>query len=420
MNKLIVLTLLLGLKSVVFSQTDTAITNHIYDPNIQTVQLYLATGTFSEQQNPATRYIQQETPLVLEFDELIVDYSDFNVKIIHCNADWKGSGFQEVFYMEDFNEFYIRDIQPGFNTRVQYNHYRFEVPKVKVSGNYILMVYRNENEEDIVLTQRFMVYEEWVNVIPKLDLPASGARETQQINFSVNYSNAEIFNPAQQVKVVIRQNNRWDNAKFDVKPTFINENRKQLDYIRMGTDNKFDGGNEFRAFDARSVLTTGLNVFKIYDLDSMFMLKLRPEEPRGANAYLTYNDINGGYIIEHYEYNDPQQGDYVLVNFRIEMPQLLGDIYVFGDLSNWELQERFKMYYDQSAHSYEAFIQLKQGYYNYKFMAVKNDGSLYEHLIEGNHFETENLYEILFYYNPPGQLNDLLVGHALFNMNAKN
>lgn len=421
MNKLTYIPLFLILIiNCSIAQTDTAITNHIYDPLIRTVQVYLNTDSYSDQLNPPTRYISQSTPLVLEFDELYDDYSDFSVKILHCNADWKQSSLMDIYYLEDFNEFYIRKMTPGFNTKIQYTHYYFEVPNVKLSGNYILMVYRGEDEEDIVFTRRYMVYEELVNITPLLSQTQSGGLDEQQINFTVNYEGTDLYNPAEQVKVVIRQNNRWDNAKFDVKPTFINEVKQELDFIRLGTDNRFDGGNEFRVFDARSIRTTGQNVFKISDLDSMFFLKLRPDEPKTADGYLTYNDINGSYMIEQYEYDDPLQSDYVLVNFILEMPRVLGKIYVYGELTNWQMNETNKMYYNDKYNRYEAIIQLKQGYYNYKYIAVKNDGSLYEHLIEGNHYDTENMYEILFYYNPPGQVYDLLLGQAVFHVNAKN
>lgn len=398
-------------------QQDKVIQDSIYDPNIHTVQVYLKNESFAEQQNQAIRYITQDIPFVLEFDELINDYSDFTVKLIHCNADWTKSQLHDMLFMEDYNEFYIRDMEPGFNTLVQYTHYRFNVPKVKLSGNYVLAVYRNGNEEDLVFTKRFMVFEEKVYITPKTNIPVSGKLNQQQVNFTVNYPEMNLINPLQQVNVVIRQNNRWDNAKFNVQPTFINEGTKEIEYIRLGADNKFDGGNEFRAFDARSVLTTGLNIYSVQDIDSMFLLQMRTQEPRGYQSYLTFQDINGGYIIDQYEYEDATQSDYVLVNFKLEMPEVQGKIYVFGALSNWKINERFQMYYNHKKGKYEALVLLKQGYYNYKFIAVKNDGSLYEHLIEGNHFQTENMYEVLFYYNPPGQIYDLLIGQALFNIN---
>ncbi len=44
----------------------------------------------------------------------------------------------------------------------------------------------------------------------------------------------------------------------------------------------------------------------------------------------------------------------------------------------------------------------KQGYYDYKYVFLRNDGILDEGFISGNFVSTENDYTVLIYYLPPG------------------
>ncbi len=93
-------------------------------------------------------------------------------------------------------------------------HYWFDLPRVKLPGNYVLMVYREGNQEDLVLTKRFMIFDNRVTLSSGNSQLVSGrvAEINQQLNFVVNYKNLEVVNPSENITVVIRQNQRWDNV----------------------------------------------------------------------------------------------------------------------------------------------------------------------------------------------------------------
>src|SRR5690606_20367474 len=104
-----------------------------------------------------------------------------------------------------------------------------------------------------ILTRRFMVYHNQVNVGATV-VPSAKTQErktTQQINFNVNYSDRELIDPMNNVKVVVRQNQRWDNAISGLKPTFIRVDRSLLEYQSFDGSNTFSAGNEFRFVDLR-------------------------------------------------------------------------------------------------------------------------------------------------------------------------
>jgi hypothetical protein len=106
--------------------------------------------------------------LKLEFDCLNPAVQNFRVKIFHCNADWQPSTLNEIEYLSEYNDIPIYDYYNSFATKIQYNHFSLVLPKVRVSGNFIVMVYKNRNEKDIVLSRRFQVYDSRVSVGGKI------------------------------------------------------------------------------------------------------------------------------------------------------------------------------------------------------------------------------------------------------------
>ena len=58
---------------------------------------------------------------------------------------------------------------------------------------------------------------------------------------------------------------------------------------------------------------------------------------------------------------------------------------------------------------------LKQGYYDYTYMAVDKDNPAVRNELDGNYYETENLYTILVYYKSFTDRSDQLIGVATFD-----
>jgi hypothetical protein len=77
------------------------------------------------------------------------------------------------------------------------------------------------------------------------------------------------------------------------------------------------------------------------------------------------------------------------------------------------------MKYNRAKHAYEAEIPLKQGAYNYRYVARQagSDAVPTAALIEGNFYETSNEYPVSVYFAPPGSRGDRLVGAATMTAN---
>jgi hypothetical protein len=386
--------------------------NRIYEENIKTVRLYPVQDSYDEVIQPASIPIQSTRNLILEFDQLYGDFQSYYARLIHCDANWEKSRLNNNDFLSEFNDFPITDYQYSFGTRIPYVHYEWIVPHVKRTGNYVIKVYRQGNEADLILTRRFMVYDNKVQIDALVGM-SDGIIErdfNQQLNFSIRYPDLTVMNPLEEFNVVIRQNKRWDNALDQLPPTSLKEDLSTIEYRYFNLENNFQGGNEFRYFDLRSINVLGQNIASLDRKENRvdaFILKDELNLHRGQG---TFQDINGEYVIDNLE-TDPANitSDYVFVHFFLESTPRSEAIFVSGALSNWQNTDDNLMTYDSQLKGYTNTMLLKQGWYNYMYYMPEATDPYH---FEGSYFETENLYEIFVYYRPIGALADQLVGYS--------
>ena len=340
------------------------------------------------------------------------DFQSYYARLIHCNSDWQKSRLNDSEFLVPFNEFPVTDYQYSFGTRSPYVHYQWIVPHVKKTGNYVLKVYRQGNESDLILTRRFMVYDNRVQIGATVGL-SEGIMErdiNQQLNFAIRYPDLELRNPLEEIQVVIRQNKRWDNALTNLPPTSLKEDLKTIEYNYFNFENNFLGGNEFRMFDLRSINVLGQNVASIDRKESRVDAFVMKDELNIHRGQGTFQDINGEYVIGNLE-TDPANitSDYVFVHFFLESPPRDHAVFIFGALSDWSFNDDYLMTYDNQLNGYTKSVLLKQGWYNYIYYMPEAENP---YLFEGSYFQTENLYEIFVYYRPIGALADQLVGYS--------
>ncbi|WP_075350880.1 type IX secretion system plug protein [Algoriphagus marinus] len=411
--------LLLGIQFNAFSQLE----DKIYTDHIQSVRLFPLGATTESQLSSPVAPLSGSRPLVLLFDDLAYDAEQYSAKLIHCDADWQKSQLRDNDFLITFNEFNIQDYEYSISTRIPYIHYRFELPRVTKSGNYILKVYRGRDESNVILTKRFMIYEELFTVGSAIVPPSQtqDRRGAQQINVVLNYSKGEVMDPMSQIKVVLRQNQRWDNSKYLVKPTFMNESSKILRYELFDGQNEFDASNEFRFVDLRFIRATGLNIADVRVETDVIYADAVINTPRQNSVYSQYLDLNGQYLVFTNDRpgGDPEiESEYMLVTFRFSIPETSSQIYLLGSFTQWGKSPEAKMKWDPKLKVYQTTLLLKQGWYDYQF-AVSDNGKFETKQFEGSHFETENEYETLIYFRNLGSRYDQLVGYINLNPNKR-
>ena len=390
----------------------------VFSETIKTVRLYKADW---ETSYPIGR-IEDEMPLELTFDELSKTARNYSYTIVHCDADWRQSRLIPSDYMDGFTVNQIRDYKYSFNTLIPYVHYRISIPNedvlLKVSGNFVVLVFEDSKDDRPILCKRFCITESMVAV----SAVAIRARQTalqdewQQIDFTVNTANYPVENAYQDVKVTIIQNGQWHTALTGIRPLFVRQN--ELDY-RQEKANLFRAGNEFRPLDTKSTRFTSTRMTAIEFKQPTYHFYPYADESRNAGRYLFYEDFNGKYAIQSEKTNQPNiEADYVYVHFTLRSPQPLdnGQVYVAGAFCNDACTPENLMTYNAGNGHYEATILLKQGYYNYKyvFLPFKNP-AIDDTKLEGSFNDTENDYIICVYHRGRSSRYDRLVGVSVVN-----
>lgn len=376
-----------------------------------------------ELSNPVLE-VHEDQKLIFKFDELAADVKDYYYTIIHCDADWKESFIPQTDYIEGFIDNPVDDYALSYNTTFDYVNYRIELPsenvKFKVSGNYALVIYEDEDKEKVVLTQRFNIYENAVNIEGTVRRATHDAfkGEHHEVDFTVHHPTMPILNPREEVKVVIMQNNRWDNAIRNLKPLYIRDKELIYDYNR---ENVFKAGNEFRYFDIRTNRLNGENVYATDFHRPYFHKTLMNDEVRANKKFFSYEEMNGKYSVES---QDPEirdfstECDYTFVHFSLPLESILlgGSINVFGALTGWNANKSNEMTWNFETGRYELTLLLKQGYYNFQYVYVPRGSLVADHTnIEGSFWETENDYQIFVYYRDLAGRFDRLVGYRQLN-----
>lgn len=390
-----------------------------YETRIKTVRLFPTNISSGSPFQPAV------TPLgvwnlLLVFDDLSTQRDNYYARIIHCNQDWTKSVLSDLDYMPEYNEFPINTFEFSLDTHQPYVQYRFPLPAVKLPGNYVVMVYRNSDRSDIILTRRFMVYDQRVTLMREGNLlgASHAANVNQQLNFTINYKNIQLINPLESVNVTIRQNQRWDNTMRNIKPSFLREDIHELDYRFFDVENIFKGGNEFRFFDLRSLNYPGRNVATVDKTQMPFQVYIQPDKSRNGLAYAIYEDMNGGFTTDNYDVRNAVAGNYTNVHFSLYSPEpIAGEVYLSGAFTNWSFNPEHKMSYDAVRKEYRGTAFLKQGWYDYQY--VVKSPTLPTHYFEGSFFETENDYEIFVYYRAFQPQADLLIGYTRIASNPR-
>ena len=388
-----------------------------YKESVRTVLLY-ADG--NQNKDPLIPLDQLKQRLTLSFDLLGTEGDVLNYTFIHCTNDWFPSDIQRYNYATGYDYGRIDDFEFSRNTLVDYVHYQLQFPEADmmpvVSGNYLLIVY-GDNPSDLYFTRRFMVLDEKASInatVPRYCDDLSLSDTHQQLNIKVNMPSIMGGNIQQYSNLTIRQNGRWDNASMGMKPSFV-----YPDYISYEHDpmTVFEAANQYRRLNFSNFYFQSENIARISQTDDYYVIDYAVCESRARKPYVTYDDIHG----EKYVYiaNEGREtnteADYAWVNLFLLWPAPLTheDMYVMGAANSWQFDERNQMRYDYELHGYLCQLLLKQGYYNFLFVTADRDtGLVSTELTEGNHWDTENLYKIYFYYYNATKGYDELIGYT--------
>lgn len=376
--------------------------------SISTVQISSSADSLS---TPAV-VLGAEDFITLQFDEFDADIRTLYYTLRHCNIDWQPSDLLDIEFYDGFNKVYDADQNMlSFNTTTDYTHYTLSIATqpIKVSGNYIVTVYSSDDDTEL-LRRPFFVYEPIVGIKSRVTRQQKHDLANQSLSLSVIHQQIHTNNAAIEFRIAAWQNCRPDTWVTLDQPTFVRQNEIVFDDAVS-----FEAGNEYRWADNRNLKYNGINVKHIDFFDPLYHITLYAD--KRDIGYSFHEDFNGRRYIEARDiYRHTSYGaDYNMVHFTLLSEKLDGDVYVFGELTDFLMSNRNKMQYDETSHCYRLALQLKQGLHNYQYLLVDQNNNVSANDTDGSFTDTENDYYIAVYYRPLSETHDRLVGYKKHN-----
>jgi hypothetical protein len=411
--------LLLCLFSLLFNGAFSQIPNIKTSDNIKSTQLFIS----GDPQSLPVYTLNSDIKLELEFDDLDGGYKNYYYTFVLCDYQWQPSKLSTFDYIKGFTQNRISTYRYANIAFTRYTHYQAFFPDRNISpsrsGNYLLKVFLDGDTSKTVFSKPFMVLDPKVSVAAQVVQPFTPQlfNTHQRVRFTANVKQINSFSAPQQIKAVILQNNRWDVAQKDIMPTFLRGNILEYNQEQIGV---FPGGKEWRWLDLRSFRLQSDRVESgEYGPDKRTFF-LKKDADKTGDRYVYFPDYNGAFQITTYESVNPLwQGDYATIHFRLGKrdgaPFSGEDIYLIGGFTEYELNDSWKMKFDTASGEYKLPVLMKQGYYNYSYVAVSQKDKNLRRIMEGDYWETENSYTILLYYKSFTDRNDQLIGMSTIN-----
>ncbi|MHC8949354.1 type IX secretion system plug protein [Sphingobacterium hungaricum] len=368
--------------------------------------------------------LNSDEKLNLVFDDLRADVRNFYFSIEHCNYNWEPSRVSPLEYAAGYNEDRIENFTSSKSTAQAYTNYNLTFPteyvKPKISGNYLLKVYEDADKNRLILTRKFYVYRDLIQVQASLlQSPNVNNRAShQKINVTIKTNALTITNPQRDIHVVAIQNRRNDYQLETVDPLFIGNN--EVRYEKTETLD-FKGNKEFRYVDLRSFRLAAATIKNIRQ-DSIPYVTLTVDEDESGISYASTFDENGKFYIRNLDLEDDaaNSSDYANVEFSLKTNQQpKGKIYLAGAFNNFIPSEEFELEKDEASLVWKLTTKLKQGLYDYDYIFVDENGKSFTDTFSNSHFETGNSYQILIYNRRPGTYWDELSGYSEITTNKK-
>ena len=383
-----------------------------FGQDIRSIQL------FNPQTNDETPVIGFSEVLILRFDDLSNSSAVYRYTIRHMDRYWKDDGLFFTEIATGSLNGQIDQMQYSFNTLQPYTHYTLTFPndkmRPKISGNFELIVYK-DSQSNPLFTRRFSVMEDGAIVGVNLNRTTDARRPevNQRVEVQALGNSSALMQNTNSVSLTVVQNNNWNVAVYDKRPSSTLGNK--LLFQQM--DLSFPGNNEFYYFDNKNLSYAFDMVAGAETVENINYTYLHPVWAFPLN-YQYQPDVNGAYYFRRndlgIERDADREADYSWVHFALDSERTEQDIHVLGGFNDFVATPENKMVYDENLKKYIARIYLKQGFYNYILATKNTDGSLNFGEVNGNFWQTENLYQAYLYYKPFGRNYDGLLGYGEF------
>lgn len=349
--------------------------------------------------------------LQLSFDLMEPRGRPLNVHFYQATRLWERR-LSPSEYMRGFQRDDLTDYQPSEATQVNYTHYTYTFPNERigftVSGNYIVRVTEQGNEEAVLFERAFFVSEQEGRIDLRFDrIPVAGLNGL-----------------AVQPLVRIRPPRDLEGRVFDFTACFIRDGRvnrtrcadrpQLMDQptLQFELDRRQSFatvGSDYR-LDLRALRTTR-QIETVDRAPVPFRVRLAPDLARFPDPG-TDVPLNGQPVISRVrDVPSPEtNGEYVQATFQYVPPEeepISGDVVLVGSFNNWTANDQAPtLTWDAAADRYVGVATLKQGEYEYRY--VRAGDRQMRSLAEGLPPQRSQ-YTAFIYYRDPQRNTDRLI-----------
>jgi hypothetical protein len=335
---------------------------------VQSVQLF-AGG--DQRALPAVEMNSVES-LTLAFDWMDDQARPFTVYFYHLDRNGKRD-LQPIDYMSRLQADEIYDYKRSSLTNVPYFHYRYTFPNDKIqfrlSGNYLIRVCEQGQENRVLFEQQFWLYENLVEPKVRMErfltgqgsFPSFGPTTTVHISPQLSRDPFEFtvcFMPNKRVEQMRCSDRPYIGAMPDVE-------------YRLDRSNAFPLETDWRMLDMRW-LNTNRQIEVVDKSTRPFEVKLFSQSQH-IERFNQSEELVSKSFFEAQDRDVRQSdimGQYAKVLFTFaptSAKPYAAPIYLLGSFNNWQKTPESEMKWQEEKGVYTALATLKQGKYEYRF-----------------------------------------------------
>lgn len=346
----------------------------------------------------------------LEFDLIDQRGRTLSVYFYHADRTWRRD-LSPSQYLESYQRDDITEYRISSGTQVPYVHYEYRFPndaiQFLVSGNYVVRVTEQGDEEDVLLERAFFVTEQAGSldfVTDRVIVGGYGYPSIQPIAMLRPPSSTEgnVFN----YNVCFVRNGRFDMARCSDRPSLMNQPVLEF-YLEPEYSFEPEGAPYYLDLsNLRSSPTVAAADFT----ESPYWIELEPDYARfggvPVNQLLTGQTV----VSDALRMADADiRAEYVLARFSYVPPddqRLDGDVILTGSFNDWQYDPENALTWYPEDGRYETTLLIKQGQYEYRYITRDRRAVT---ALRGNMPRPENQYAALVYYDDVSLSTDRLI-----------
>jgi hypothetical protein len=364
--------------------------------DVRSIQLFLG----DDERQPPIVGLRSPQSLTLRFDVIEAPGRPLSVYFYHADRRWRRD-LSPAEYLASFQRDDILDFTPSRLTNTRYTHYAYRFPNASVefliSGNYVLRVTEQGQEDDVLFERAFFVTEQSAPVemgAQSVLMGSGGYPATLPVaRFSPpNAMAGDVYN----YEVCFVRNGRYDFARCTDRPVLTTLPSLQF---HLQPEYAFEPEPADYFVDLGTLRSSGR--IEAVDLGTVpYRVRLEADYARFPGTPLA-PQLNGQPVIGAgvRDVGEPNvSAEYVSVQFGFVPPNeepLESEIIVIGSFNGWRYDPDNRLTWIPERGRYEGDIVLKQGQYEYQYFSA--DRRLRQMLASAPP-RNESLYSAFVYY----------------------